>query len=85
MSYLATPVHAHLLGIGGIGVSAVARLLLARGHRVSGSDVRESSITRALRSEGASVFLGHRASNLAGADLVMRSTAVPETNRRAHV
>ena len=72
--------HAHMIGIGGIGVSAVARLLLARGMKVSGSDVRESSITRALATEGAAVTIGHRADNLSGADLVVRSTAVPDAN-----
>ncbi|HOI11072.1 MAG TPA: Mur ligase domain-containing protein, partial [Myxococcota bacterium] len=72
--------HVHFLGIGGIGVSAVARLVLARGTRVSGSDVRESSITQALVREGARVFIGHAASNLAGADLVVVSTAIPDTN-----
>jgi len=70
----------HLLGIGGIGVSAVARLLLGRGVQVSGSDVRESSITRALRQQGATVHIGHREQNLEGADLVVVSTAIPESN-----
>jgi UDP-N-acetylmuramate--alanine ligase len=77
---LAAVRHAHLLGIGGVGVSAVGRLLLARGVEVSGSDVRESSITLALASEGAAVRIGHGAANLAGADLVVASTAIPETN-----
>lgn len=72
--------HVHLLGIGGIGVSAVARLLLARNKEVSGSDVRESCITRALREEGARVTIGHHADNPAGADLVVVSTAIPDTN-----
>ncbi|MBP7124847.1 UDP-N-acetylmuramate--L-alanine ligase [Myxococcota bacterium] len=70
----------HLLGIGGVGVSAVARLLLGRGLQVSGSDVRESSITRALRQQGATVHIGHREGNLEGADLVVVSTAIPESN-----
>ena len=72
--------HVHLLGIGGVGVSAVARLLLARNIRVSGSDVRESSITRALREEGAAVTIGHHPDNLAGAGLVVASTAIPAVN-----
>lgn len=70
----------HFLGIGGVGVSAAARLVLARGLEVSGSDVRESSLTQALVREGARVVIGHRAGNLAGADLVVVSTAIPETN-----
>lgn len=72
--------HIHLIGIGGIGVSAVARSLLALGHTVSGSDVRESQLTLALRDEGATVHIGHDPAHLAGADLVVRSTAIPDTN-----
>ena len=70
----------HLIGIGGIGVSAVARALHARGHDVRGTDVRESSITRALRDEGIAVTIGQRAENLGDADAVIYSTAIPETN-----
>ena len=70
----------HLIGIGGIGVSAVALVLLARGYRVTGSDVRESQITEALRAEGADIAIGHRADRVDGADLVVYSTAIPETN-----
>ncbi len=72
--------HVHLIGIGGIGVSAVARALLQLGHRVSGSDVRESQLTLALRDEGATVHIGHSADHLAGVDVVVHSTAIPETN-----
>ena len=70
----------HLIGIGGIGVSAVARALIARGFQVSGSDVRESQLTLALRSEGAEVTIGHDAKLVDGVDLVVHSTAIPETN-----
>ena len=70
----------HFLGIGGIGVSALARLLMARGVAVSGSDVRPSTITEALTTEGAQVFIGHRAENLEGADVVVHSTAIPKDN-----
>ena len=70
----------HLIGIGGIGVSAVARVLLARGFRVSGSDVRESQLTLALRAEGAEVTIGHRAELVEDRDLVVYSTAIPDTN-----
>ncbi|MFT7581766.1 MAG: UDP-N-acetylmuramate--alanine ligase [Myxococcota bacterium] len=78
--FTAIPPHVHLIGIGGIGVSGVARALLALGHKVSGSDVRESQLTTALRNEGATVTIGHHVDNLAGADLVVLSTAIPETN-----
>ena len=70
----------HLIGIGGIGVSAVARVLLARGFEVSGSDVRESQLTLGLRAEGADVTIGHRADLVLGKDLVVYSTAIPATN-----
>ena len=70
----------HLIGIGGVGVSGVARMLMAMGHRVTGSDVRESQLTLALRSEGATVHIGHDARHVEGADLVVYSTAVPDTN-----
>src|SRR5690554_1063481 len=70
----------HMLGIGGIGVSAVARILHARGVEVTGSDVRESSITEALRNEGMDVVIGHDPKNVEGADLVVVSTAIPEEN-----
>ena len=70
----------HLIGIGGIGVSAVARLLHSRGARVQGSDVRESQITLALRDLGIDVHIGHSPDHLAGADVVVHSTAIPATN-----
>jgi UDP-N-acetylmuramate--alanine ligase len=70
----------HLIGIGGVGVSGVARALLALGHEVTGSDVRESQITSALREEGATVTIGHDAALIIGADIVVHSTAIPETN-----
>lgn len=70
----------HLLGIGGIGVSGVARILHARGFEVSGSDVRESVLTEALRAEGVKVTIGHRAENVDGVDMVVVSTAIPATN-----
>ena len=70
----------HLIGIGGIGVSAVARVLLARGFQVTGSDVRESQLTIALRQEGATVTIGHDAALVDDVDLVVYSTAIPDTN-----
>lgn len=70
----------HFIGIGGIGVSAVARVLLEQGVNVSGSDVRESQITLELAAMGARVDIGHRADNLNGVDLVVHSTAIPATN-----
>ncbi len=69
-----------MIGIGGIGVSAVARGLLGLGYEVTGSDVRASQITRALEAEGATVHIGHDAAYVDGVDLVVYSTAIPETN-----
>lgn len=70
----------HLIGIGGIGVSGVARLLHGEGYHVSGSDVRESQITEALRAEGMTVAIGHDPAHLEGVDLVVYSTAIPAGN-----
>ncbi|MGK0361203.1 MAG: UDP-N-acetylmuramate--alanine ligase [Bradymonadia bacterium] len=70
----------HFIGIGGIGVSAVARVLHQQGVRVQGSDVRESQLTEGLRALGIAVTIGHRAENIVGADVVVHSTAVPEDN-----
>jgi len=70
----------HLIGIGGIGVSAVARGLLAMGFEVSGSDVRESQLTISIREEGATVTIGHDAALIENKDLVVYSTAIPDTN-----
>lgn len=70
----------HFLGIGGIGVSAVARIALGMGFRVSGSDVRESRLTIGMRNEGATVYIGHRPEHLDGVDRVVVSTAIPPHN-----
>jgi UDP-N-acetylmuramate--alanine ligase len=72
--------HLHFLGIGGIGVSAVARVALGQGWKVSGSDVRESSLTRDMRALGTTVFIGHDPAHLAGVDAVVVSTAIPDHN-----
>jgi UDP-N-acetylmuramate--alanine ligase len=75
----------HFIGIGGIGVSAVARVLHQQGVAVQGSDVRESQLTLGLRALGIPVTIGHRPENIEGADVVVHSTAVPADNveRRA--
>lgn len=70
----------HLIAIGGAGMSAVARLLLARGAVVSGSDVKASAATDALAALGARVFLGHDPAHLDGVDTVVVSSAVREDN-----
>ncbi len=70
----------HFVGIGGAGMSGIARVLLARGLAVSGSDAKDSRIITALRAEGAQVAIGHDAANLAGAQTVVVSSAVRATN-----
>ncbi len=72
--------HIHLVGIGGIGLSAIARVLLGLGYTVSGSDQRASDLTDALTAEGARVAIGHAAENIAGADLLLISSAIPPQN-----
>ncbi len=74
------PHRLHIVGIGGAGMSAIARVLRDRGHAVSGSDRAEGPMVRALREEGIPVAVGHRAENVAGAELVLASSAVPEAN-----
>ena len=70
----------HLVGIGGAGISAIARVLLGRGFRVSGSDMQANAQTAALTAEGARVFVGHNAAHLGDAELLIISSAVPESN-----
>ncbi len=70
----------HLVGIGGAGMSGIARVLLARGVPVSGSDAKDSRALAELRVLGADVHVGHDAAHLAGADTVVVSSAVRETN-----
>ncbi len=72
--------HIHLIGIGGTGLSAIARLLLESGYVVSGSDRATSSFTRDLETAGAVICIGHRQENVRGADLVVRSSAIPDDN-----
>ncbi|MEW5871366.1 MAG: UDP-N-acetylmuramate--L-alanine ligase [Chloroflexota bacterium] len=72
--------HVHFIGIGGSGLSAMAMVLLERGYTVSGSDRQLSPLAQALQQAGARVFLGHRAENVSGADLVVRSSAIPDEN-----
>jgi len=72
--------HIHLVGIGGIGMSSIAEILLAQGYKVSGSDLTENSNTKRLKELGGVVFKGHEENNPAGANVVVVSSAVPESN-----
>jgi UDP-N-acetylmuramate--alanine ligase len=70
----------HFIGIGGIGMSGIAKIILKQGNRVSGSDIKESEATRELNSLGANVFIGHDASHLGDVDLVVYSSAINPKN-----
>jgi UDP-N-acetylmuramate--alanine ligase len=70
----------HFVGIGGIGMSAIARILLARGERVFGSDIALSPLVEELRGEGARVTIGHHARNVRDADAVIVSSAIDRRN-----
>lgn len=75
-----SPRRVHLVGIGGIGLSAIARVLLARGDQVSGSDLRASPITDELAKLGAKISIGHRAENVGDVDVVLVTSAAPNDN-----
>ena len=77
---LVTPMRCHVVGIGGPGMSPIARLLLEMGHVVSGSDVRESAVLDQLRALGATIYIGHEARHVDGAQIVTYSTAIPANN-----
>ena len=70
----------HFVGIGGIGMSGIAEVLLMLGYKVSGSDLRATPGTQRLHTLGATVFEGHRAENVAGAEVVVTSSAIPRGN-----
>jgi len=70
------PAHVHFMGVGGIGVSGLARILLARGYAVSGCDLLASRLTEELTARGATIYHGHSPAHLDGADLLVISAAV---------
>lgn len=70
----------HFIGIGGAGMSGIAEVLINQGYNVSGSDLVESLVIKNLRKMGASIFIGHDASNVAGVDVVVNSSAVSFDN-----
>ncbi len=81
----------HFVGIGGIGMSGIAEVLLNLGYKISGSDLKSSAVTQRLASLGAQTFEGHDASNITGADVVVTSSAISIDNpevaeaRRVHI
>ncbi|MBF0400339.1 MAG: UDP-N-acetylmuramate--L-alanine ligase [Magnetococcales bacterium] len=70
----------HFVGIGGIGMSGIAEVLLNLGYRISGSDMAENASTERLRRMGATIYLGHREENIVDADVVVHSSAVTHNN-----
>jgi UDP-N-acetylmuramate--alanine ligase len=70
----------HFVGIGGIGMSGIAEVVLNLGYKVSGSDLKSSAVTQRLAGLGAAVFEGHRAENIAGAEVVVTSSAIATEN-----
>src|SRR5215468_200759 len=77
----------HFVGIGGIGMSGIAEVLLNLGYKVSGSDLKASPVTERLARLGAKIFIGHDAENVLGAEVVVTSSAISKDNpevREAH-
>ena len=72
--------HVHLIGIGGIGMSGIAEVLINLGFKVSGSDLKRSAVTDRLQGMGAEIFEGHNAANVGQPHVVVRSTAVRDDN-----
>ena len=77
---LRPPLHIHIVGVAGSGMSAIARVLLDRGYIVSGSDMQENRFSAELRQLGATIFVGHSAAYISGANLLLRSSAIPDHN-----
>jgi UDP-N-acetylmuramate--alanine ligase len=72
--------HIHFVGIGGIGMSGIAELLLNLGYEVSGSDIQDSAATSRLATLGGKIFIAHKRENVEGADVVVYSSAIPDDN-----
>src|SRR5690242_20855946 len=70
----------HFVGMGGIGMSGIAEIMLNLGYRISGSDLKSSAVTERLKSLGATVFEGHAPQNVTGADVVVTSSAIQPSN-----
>ncbi|MHA7962527.1 UDP-N-acetylmuramate--L-alanine ligase [Paenibacillus sp. CAU 1782] len=75
-----TAEHVHFIGIGGYGMSAIARVMLEMGYKVTGSDVARQELTEKLAAKGADIFIGHQPEHVRGADLVVYSTALTSDN-----
>lgn len=72
--------HLHFVGIGGAGMNGIAEVFLNLGFKISGSDIKESENTQRIKKIGGKIFIGHEAKNINGADIVVYSNAIAETN-----
>ena len=72
--------HVHLIGIGGSGLSAIARLLKESGYTVTGSDRVLTAFAEDLQAIGVTIYIGHHPRNIQGADWIVRSSAIPDDN-----
>ena len=72
--------HIHFVGVGGVGMSGIAEILLNLGYRISGSDLADSATLKRLATLGITTYVGHDAAHIAGADAVVTSTAVQSGN-----
>ena len=80
------PIHIHFIGIGGISMSGLAKILLQNGFTISGSDARESALTQQLEASGAQIFYGQKASNIIdGIDCVVYTAAINRDNAESIV
>jgi UDP-N-acetylmuramate--alanine ligase len=77
---ISPPRRIHVIGVGGAGMSAIAEVLASMGHTVTGSDLKASAGLDRLGVLGVAVTVGHDVANIEGADLITRSTAVPDRN-----
>ncbi|PIE45946.1 MAG: UDP-N-acetylmuramate--L-alanine ligase, partial [Gammaproteobacteria bacterium] len=72
--------HIHFIGIGGSGMNGIAEVMINLGYQVTGSDISDSANTRRLAKLGATIYIGQQAENIAGSDVIVRSTAVKDNN-----
>ena len=84
ITMLAPASHVHMIGIGGISMSALAHILLSCGHTVSGSDVTASLLTDKLKQQGATIYIGHSKDNIKKPDLVLRDVRGAATAQSVH-
>ena len=72
--------HVHFIGIGGVSMSGLAEILITQGYKVSGTDSKENPILSRLNKMGAKIFIGHKAENIQGADLIIYTDAISTDN-----